>query len=50
MTEKVIDPNTFGPFCASCRVDIHEPWLSRLNEKHYLEEKTIDSSMYGSNE
>jgi hypothetical protein len=37
MTEKKIDKNTSGPFCSGCRVDIGEPWNSKLKGIHYLE-------------
>jgi len=50
MREKVIDKNTMGPFCNGCRVNIHEPWLNKLKEKHYLEEQSIDSSYFESDE
>jgi hypothetical protein len=38
ITEKPIDPVTYGPFCYSCHVIVADPWREKMGNLHYLEE------------
>jgi len=46
MTEKPIDPMTYGPFCAGCHVIIADPWRGQMGELHYLEERNLEEASY----
>ena len=50
MLEKPIDPITVGPFCANCQVVISEPWFSKMDKLHHLEDKRLESARIGRTE
>jgi len=44
ITERPIDPMTYGPFCGNCHVIIADPWRRQLPKPYFIEERNLHES------